>query len=201
VGLRLGEFLNRFGNAPDRRSALHSGLPFLHAAGSKVRPRMLNFAMPAKAPTRFNFTRDVVERWAQERPDALALWYVGEQESVEHKLTFGQLAGQSRRAASSFDQLGLRRGDRVLVVTPRVPRWWIAMLGLIRLGAVPIPGTPMLTAKDIQYRLGVAEAAALITDAEGAAKAKGLNVAHRIIVEGNSAGWISFEEALRQADQ
>src|SRR2546428_10178442 len=141
--------------------------------------------MQANPPTHFNFARDVVERWARERPDALALWCVREHDSTEQKLTFRQLAHNVRRAASFFHQLGVKRGDRVLIITPRVPEWWIAMLGLIRLGAVPIPGTPLLTGRDIKYRLETSEAAALITDQEGAAKAGGLQPANRICLAGH----------------
>src|SRR5437868_10535418 len=100
--------------------------------------------MPENFPTYFNFTRDVVDRCARERPDALALWCVGETDSAEEKRTFRQVAAESRRAASFFEQLGICRGDRVLIILTRVPQWWVAMLGLIRLGAIPIPGTPML---------------------------------------------------------
>ncbi len=106
--------------------------------------------MSEEPPAHFNFARDVVDRWAQERPEALALWCVEEGGHGEQKLTFSQLAENSRRAASLFRVLGLARGDRVLIILPRVPQWWIAMLGLVRLGAVPIPGTPLLTAKDIR---------------------------------------------------
>src|SRR5437870_308435 len=74
------------------------------------------------------------------------------------------------------------------------------MLGLIRLGAIPIPGTPMLTAKDIQFRFESAEAGTLLTDAEGAAKAEGLRIPHRIIVGNERPGWTSFDAGLGQAD-
>src|SRR5713101_868471 len=122
--------------------------------------------MAEAASGHFNFARDVVERWAKERPDALALWCVREEDCSEQKVTFLQLADDLRRAASFFDQIGIRRGDRVLIIAPRVSQWWIALLGLTRLGAVPIPGTPMLTVKDISYRLDAAEATAMITDAD-----------------------------------
>ena len=156
--------------------------------------------MPAEAPSYFNFARDVFERWTKERPEALALWCVGESDSPEQKFTFGRLAQDLRRAASFFHQIGIQRGDRVLIITPRLPQWWVAMLGLIRLGAVPIPGTPMLTAKDIRYRLEAAEATTLITDLEGAEKAAGLEIAHKIMVDGERSGWTSFPEGLGQAN-
>src|SRR5262245_42773656 len=102
------------------------------------------------SPTYFNFSRDVMERWARERPDAVALWCVEETGQNEQKLSFRQIADRARRAAAFFHAVGIQRGDRVLVILPRVPQWWIALLGLTRLGAVPIPGTPLLTAKDIR---------------------------------------------------
>ena len=152
------------------------------------------------APTHFNFAGDVMEKWAKERPEALALWCAREGDSAEQKLTFGQLGQQLCRAASFFDQLGLRRGDRVLIIAPRVPQWWIAILGLIRLGVVPIPGTPLLTTKDIRFRLDAAEASALITDSEGAAKVEGIEIERRILIGGERAGWKDFDAGLRQAD-
>jgi acetyl-CoA synthetase/medium-chain acyl-CoA synthetase len=156
--------------------------------------------MPAETPRYFNFAFDVVERWARERPDALALWSVNDRNSAEQKITFSHLAEELRRAASFFHQVGIERGDRVLIITPRLPHWWVAMLGLIRLGAVPIPGTPMLTTKDIRYRIESAGAAALITDVEGAEKADGLEIGHKIIVDGERSGWTSFEQGVEQGD-
>src|SRR5256712_818343 len=156
--------------------------------------------MAKTIPTQFNFARDVVERWAKERPEALALWCVSETEGTEQKLNFRELAEKLRRAASFFNQLGLQQGDRVLIITPRVPQWWIAMLGLIRLGVVPIPGTPLLTGRDIKYRLEASDATALITDEEGAEKAEGLQLTHRICIDTEPPGWTSFDTGLREAD-
>src|SRR3954447_22880019 len=98
---------------------------------------LLIFPMPDLGSDRFNFARDVFEQWAKQRPDSLALWCVHENGASECKLTFSQLTDKLRRAAGFFHQLGLRSGDRVLVITRKIPEWWIAMLGLIRLGVVP----------------------------------------------------------------
>ncbi|PWU12994.1 MAG: acyl-CoA synthetase [Verrucomicrobia bacterium] len=153
------------------------------------------------APLFFNFARDVMDRWARERPDSPALWCVGESGPARTKLSFKELSDHYRRAASFFDELGIQRGDRVLIVLPRVPEWWITVLGLIRLGVVPIPGTPMLTARDIRYRREAADACALITDSEGVAKAEGIEFRHRIIVGEERPGWVSFAAAIRAADR
>lgn len=125
--------------------------------------------MGEQAAGTFNFARDVVERWAQLRPHDLALWCVDEA-GVERRTTFAELAERERRAAHRFHQAGVCRGDRVLVMLTRVPMWWIGMLGLTRLGAVPIPGTTLLTAKDIAYRIETAGITAILTDASGAGK-------------------------------
>ena len=150
-----------------------------------------------KAPEYFNFAHDVLERWARERPNGLALWCVDEDGS-EYKLSFEQLAKEGRRAAHFFQTLELMRGDRVLVILPRVPQWWIAMLGLVRLGAVPIPGTPMLTSADLQYRIETAEVSAIITDAESAAKVENFDGV-RLLVGAERAGWTSFDKGVRDA--
>src|SRR5215472_16346556 len=80
------------------------------------------------APLTFNFATDVVDRWAATRPGSFALWHVHAATSVEHKLTFCQIAGLSRRAANFFRSSGIYRRDRVLLMLPRVPQWWVAML-------------------------------------------------------------------------
>ncbi|HEY5895447.1 MAG TPA: AMP-binding protein [Chthoniobacterales bacterium] len=146
----------------------------------------------------FNFAGDVLERWAKMRPHDLALWCVEERTEREQRFTFIRLAEQFRRAAHFFHTLGIRRGDRVLVILPRVPQWWIAMLGLTKLGAVPIPGTLLLTARDIRYRLDAAEVAAVITNAETAERV-GDFTGLKIVAGEEHAGWMSFDEGLRVA--
>jgi len=126
--------------------------------------------MGEQAAATFNFARDIVEHWAQLRPRDLALWCVNEA-GGDRRFNFAELADQSRRASHLFHQAGIRRGDRVLVILPRVPMWWIGMLGLIRLGAVPIPATTLLTPRDIAYRIKTAGITAILATAEDAAKA------------------------------
>src|SRR6266478_2077356 len=154
--------------------------------------------MIVELPTHFNFAGEVMERWARERPDALALWCVDDAGCGQNKFSFRQLAESFRRAARFFHTLGVRRGHRVLVTLPRVPQWWIAMLGLTKLGAVAIPGTPLLTAKDIRYRVETAEVGAIITDAEGAAKVEDFE-GIRLLVGAERRGWTNFESGLRDA--
>jgi acetyl-CoA synthetase/medium-chain acyl-CoA synthetase len=91
---------------------------------------------------------------------------------------------------------------------PRAPQWWVAMLGLIRVGAVPVPATLLLTAREVAYRLESARISAAITDAENVAKVEGFTGLRLLARDslgkgGNSslpAGWISFDEGVGRAD-
>jgi len=154
---------------------------------------------PSQPPDPFNFVTDVIDPWAQRQPEALALWCVSAPTGQQRKFTFRQLAAVSSRAASFLQACGVRRGDRVLVMLPRVPQWWIALLGLIRLGAVPVPGTLLLTARDVAYRLGAAQIGAVLTSPEGVAKVGGF-VGLRLLAGGARPGWIDFDSGLQDAD-
>jgi acetyl-CoA synthetase/medium-chain acyl-CoA synthetase len=98
--------------------------------------------------------------------------------------------------------LPLARGDRVLVILPRVTEWWEALIGLFKAGVVAIPGTTLLTPKDLAYRIGIADVSAVITDAEGAAKIDAIanqvsGLKHRILVDKEGRPqWHFYEEML-----
>ena len=150
-----------------------------------------------EVPLHFNFTRNVIDRLAVERPEALGLWWTDDG-AREEKYTFGELATLSRQAANFFQASGIGRGDRVLLVLHRVPQWWIAMLGLIRLGAVPVPGTPLLTPRDLRYRLDAADIGAVITDAEGTAKLTDFDGV-RLVAGQATPGWLDFDAGVAAA--
>jgi acyl-coenzyme A synthetase/AMP-(fatty) acid ligase len=167
-----------------------------------------------RAPLHFNFANDVVDRWARLRPSAAALWCVHASTGVEERFTFRELSRLSRQAANFLHGCGIERGDRVLVMLPRVPQWWIAMLGLIRLGAVPVPATLLLTARDVAYRLETARIAAAITNASGIERVGDFG-GIRLLVNDPQAeatprplvpsaawrpGWIDFEPGVKEAE-
>ena len=78
----------------------------------------------------------------------------------------------SNRFANALRDRGIKKGDRVFIMLPRIPEWYVAMLGLMKLGALPMPGTTLLTPNDIEYRVKTAEAVMVITDDETAGKAE-----------------------------
>ena len=161
-----------------------------------VRRRAYNgLSMSESAPATFNFSQDVFLRWARQMPDGIALWCLDEVNHTEQRFTFAEMGDRLRRAASFFLAMGIRPGDRVLMVLPRMPEWWVCMLGLTYIGAVPIPGTPMLTEKDLEYRFIAAGPAAVIANEECAAKidsAVSVGNPVRIYLGGSRPGWTTF---------
>jgi len=159
------------------------------------------------APAYFNFASDVTDRWAEARPDAPALWYVNAVTGAEERLTFRQLAALSCQAAGFLRACGVRPGDRVLIMLPRLPQWWVAMLGLIRLGAVPVPATLLLTQRDIAYRVKNAEISAVITNQDGIAKVEGFDGIRLLagprqldnLCPSTPSGWNDFDHGLRES--
>jgi hypothetical protein len=104
-----------------------------------------------KVPENFNFAYDVMDVWAEEKPDKLALLWTNEQ-GAELRFTFQDLKEQTDQTAAYFQSLGIGHGDKVMLILKRHYQWWLAMLGLHKLGAVAIPATHMLTTHDIIYR-------------------------------------------------
>ena len=112
-------------------------------------------------PEHFNFAYDVMDAWAEEAPDKLALLWTND-EGVERRSTFGQLKAESDQAAAYLQSLGIGKGDPVMLILKRRYEWWIAMLALHKLAAVVIPATHMLTKHDIVYRNTRASVKAII---------------------------------------
>src|SRR5579859_5536753 len=81
-----------------------------------------------EVPEYFNFAIDVIDKWAQD-PHKLAMLWVGQNRETE-QITFAQMAERSSQAANAFATAGIVKGDRVLVMLPRIPEWWETALGL-----------------------------------------------------------------------
>ena len=102
-------------------------------------------------PENFNFAYDVMDEWAREAPDKLALLWTSER-GEELRFTFRDLKEQTVQVASYFQTLGIGHDDKVMLILKRHYQWWLSMLALHKLGAVAIPATHMLTRHDIVYR-------------------------------------------------
>ena len=154
-------------------------------------------------PEFFNFGLDVVDKWAEDRTKLALISVDSTGENVQHH-SFWDLKILSNKYANALRDRGVKKGDRVFIMLPRIPEWYVVMLGLIKLGALPMPGTTLLTSKDIEYRINTAEAVMAITDGENADKideaAGGCpTLQHLVLVGAGRKGWVSFEEEMAEA--
>ena len=153
-----------------------------------------------KNEDRFNFAFDVVDELGRRKPDKLAMLHVSEA-GEEHRFTFLDMKKESARAANYFKSLGIKRGDRVMLVLKRHYQFWFAILGLHKLGAVAIPAPNQLLEKDFKYRFEAGRIKAILCTADGgvasevdAAAASCPGLVHKILVGGEREGWHSFDD-------
>ena len=117
-----------------------------------------------RVPEQFSFPLDIFDKW----DNGMALfWTDGEK---ERKVSFKEMKILSSKGAAVFKKIGINRGDKVLVMLPNIPEWWEVMLALMRLNAIPIPATTLLTSRDIGYRLSSAGIKAVVSTDEDAEK-------------------------------
>ncbi|HYW92359.1 MAG TPA: AMP-binding protein [Gammaproteobacteria bacterium] len=142
----------------------------------------------------FNWALDYFDRIARDE-DRLALWLVDE-EGGEDRLTYAEMRERSNRVANYLRGLGVGRGDSALVMLENVVELWETMLALIKLGAVIIPATTLLSRKDLEDRLQRGEVRHLLVGSEHADKFAGLAEGlTRIAVGDTVAGWHAFDDA------
>lgn len=153
-------------------------------------------------PQYFNFASDVVDKWAED-PGKLAMLWVND-DGLEIRKTFKDFKEASCRLANVLRAQGIKKGDCVVVILPRLIEWWEINIGCLRAGAVISPGTTMLTPKDIDFRCNLAEAVCVITDEDNAPKVdevrdKLSTVKSYILVGGKRDGWLNYGDALSAA--
>ena len=148
----------------------------------------------------FNFGFDVVDALASKCPNKLAMLHV-DRNKVERRFTFEDISRHSSRAANYFKSLGIKKGDRVMLVLKRNYQFWFAIIALHKLGAIAIPATNQLLEHDFEYRFNAAGVSAIICTADGdvyqeAEKAadKCPGIKHRILVGPAREGWRDFDK-------
>ena len=153
-----------------------------------------------KNEEKFNFAFDVVDELGTRKPDKLAMLHVSEN-GEERRLTFSDMKKESARAANYFKSLGIKRGDRVMLILKRHYQFWFAVLGLHKLGAIAIPAPNQLLEKDLSYRFNAANVKAILCTADGevadsveSASKSCPCLEHKIIVNGSRDGWHDFNE-------
>jgi acetyl-CoA synthetase len=147
---------------------------------------------------RFNWALDYFDVMAHDNPDP-ALWLVDD-DAGETKLSFAAMSGRSNQVANALRKLGVRRGDRILVMLGNVAALWECMLAAMKLGAVIVPATTLLTRNDLADRFARGRVRHVIANAEAAAKFADLPGDYtRIVVGKEMPGWVSYETAYQSS--
>jgi acetyl-CoA synthetase len=154
-----------------------------------------------KNAERFNFAFDVVDRIAEKTPDKRAMLWVGANKR-DHSFTFGDMSKYSNMTANYFASLGIKKGDRVMLVLKRHYQFWFCMLALHKLGAIAIPATNQLVLHDFEYRYESADVTAIVCTADGEthlhAEAAAANRPDmiKILVGGKRDGWFDYNSEM-----
>ena len=159
-------------------------------------PVEINF----KNEDKFNFAFDIVDKIAKRDPNKLAMLHISE-DKTERRLTFNDMKRNSAQCANYFKSLGIKKGDRVMLVLKRHYQFWYAILGLHKLGAIAIPATCQLQAHDFEYRFNAAKVSAILCTADenvaeqvDIAAEKSPTLVHKLLVGGKKEGWHDFNE-------
>jgi acetyl-CoA synthetase len=147
----------------------------------------------------FNFAYDVVDALAAIKPNKLAMLHV-DRDKNERRFTFSDMKKMSGKAANYFKSLGIKKGDRVMLVLRRNYQFWVSMLALHKLGAIAIPATDQLLQKDFVYRFNSAGISAVVCTGDSntwqeidKSMAESPTLKLRIMANGVQEGWRDFD--------
>ena len=153
-----------------------------------------------KNEDKFNFAFDIVDEIAKKSPEKLAMLHI-DKNKAERRFTFNDMKRASNQCANYFKSLGIKKGDRVMLVLKRHYQFWYAILALHKLGAVAIPATNLLQEHDFDYRFNAAEVSAIVCTADGdvahqvdLAEPASPTLKTKILVGGEREGWHNFDE-------
>lgn len=156
-------------------------------------------AISFDAPKNFNFAYDVVDEFAKTEPMRKAMIWVAD-DGAERIFTFKEISVLSNQVANFFTDLGIKRGDRVMLILRRHYEFWLAIVALHKIGAIAIPATDQLKKKDVVYRIEKAGVTTIVCTADGTIsgeveKAASEKSVKNLIIAGNKDGWTSFSKA------
>lgn len=160
-----------------------------------------------KVPEQFNFAYDVVDEWAAQSPDKLAMVWCDEKGRTA-QFTFADMKRYSDKAANFFIANGIRKGDPVMLILKRRYEFWFSILALHKIGAVCIPATHLLKKKDLVYRFNAADVKMVVAVAGDQvieeideSQPESPSLAVKALVGGEREGWVSFDQGLAEASE
>jgi len=148
-----------------------------------------------KLPDSFNFGGDIIDYYARD-PERLALIWCDSQ-GREERYTFADISRLSNQFANLLQASGINKGDRLIIMLPRIPQWQIAMVGCLKLGAIPVPCITMLSKKDVQYRVEHSGAIGAVTTAENIDKFSDLPGLSLNVSVGRTEEWLDFDSDVQ----
>ncbi len=155
-----------------------------------------------KIPVNFNFAYDVVDAIAADTPEKIAMVWCNDK-GEEAVFTFGQMKYNSDKAANFFRKAGIKKGDHVMLILKRRYEFWFCTLALNKLGAVTIPATHLLTAKDIVYRNNAADIKMIVCVPEDEvikhveeAEGKSPTLKYKALIGESRNGWFNLTEEM-----
>lgn len=156
-----------------------------------------------EVPEYYNFGFEVIDKWAQDRTK-LALVSLDRSSERAYYQTFYELSYLSNRFVNVLRGLGIQKGERVLVILESIPEWYAVMIGMFKLGVIPMPGTVLLTSKDIEFRINRAEACMVITDVNHIGRVERVaqncpTLRHKMVVDGVVQDWLNYGEEIKKA--
>jgi acetyl-CoA synthetase len=158
-------------------------------------------------PENFNFAYDVVDETANRTPGKTAMVWCDD-DGNEATFTFGQMKYYSDKAANFFRSAGIRKGDPVMLILKRHYEYWFCTLALNKIGAVTIPATHLLSAKDIIYRNNAADIKMIVCVPDPAviqhieeSEEESPTLEHKVVVGMDRDGWLNFTDGMEKSSE
>ena len=153
-------------------------------------------------PERYNWTYEVFDKWAVD-PNKRAMLWVSD-DGRPRDVTYMEFAQRSKQVANALSGIGTESGERVMTMLPRLVEWWEIVLGCIRGRFVSVPGTTLMTPRDIAYRIEAAGISVAITDLENLPKLEAVrdqcpDLREIIVVGDDSGGYQDYEDLVSNA--
>ena len=156
-------------------------------------------------PEDFNFAFDVLDVIADETPDRTAMVWCDDKGN-DRTFSFEEIRRYTNKTANFFKSIGIKKGDAVMLILKRRYQFWFCLLALHKIGAICIPATHLLTAKDIIYRNNSADVKMIVAIAEdnviqhvNEAEKESPTLEYKVVVGGNYEGWIDFDKGILES--
>ena len=157
-----------------------------------------------KCPDNFNFGFDIIsDKYGKSKKTALIA--IEKSTKKIKKISYKELNENSSKFANALKNFGIKKKDNILVILPRIPEWYYCILGCSKVGAVAIPCTNMLKAKDIEYRAKKSNAKVIISTSESSSEINKIkdnckSLKYKILVKDKKDDWYNYDEICKKSD-